>query len=248
MSWLQKLFGRDHGFAVWGDTKDHPIQHTGAHTAEYAEQPRLRPTIYRQVSEPAPEPTEPFLCDSWPPDDVIIRARGLLEEESRRQPTRPPFKQAVPAVVLLTLAVLALAMKRQEPAGSVNAAEVSTSRVAPVPHSWRYAGPDHQVVRQLLTRVDGWSVPACDSCAGMDTPRVRVEPRCDRDGSVAAAVQYAWAAEAYAAVGRDDRALAAAEKMRRQLDNARSACIIASGRNATPPGSCATVAIWPCPV
>ena len=57
--------------------------------------------------------------------------------------------------------------------------------VAPVPHSWRYRGPDHQVVRQLLARVDGWSVPACDSCAGMDTPRVRVERRCERDGVVA---------------------------------------------------------------
>jgi len=73
-------------------------------------------------------------------------------------------------------------------------------------------------------------------------PNVPVGTSCIRDTYVAAAVNYAWAAEAYYRLGKYDQAAAAAVQMNENLQYARALC----GGTGVGGGDCRTFSIFPC--
>jgi hypothetical protein len=101
-------------------------------------------------------------------------------------------------------------------------ASIADARVESSPPAYTYSGPHSDWVHRLLDRVGGWSCPEPGSDAAQP-PKVRAE-ECIRDAYVAAAVQYAWAAECYARNEEDAKAGEAAKMMYEQLTNAQSLC------------------------
>ncbi|HEV7628633.1 MAG TPA: hypothetical protein VGO89_19225 [Streptomyces sp.] len=74
-------------------------------------------------------------------------------------------------------------------------------------------------------------------------PRVRADPACARDLYVAAAVQYAWAAESDYRLA-NPRAARRAENAAAALRHAAAFCVAAP---ADPVARCLTEAVWDCP-
>lgn len=107
----------------------------------------------------------------------------------------------------------------------------------------RYTGSYDQNVRSLLSKVSGWQTPSSLNASDAVAPNVPVGTNCIRDTYVAAAVNFAWAAESYYRLGETARAAEMAANMQTQLNNARSLCSNAPGIGG---GDCRTFSIYPC--
>src|SRR4051812_21697957 len=90
-----------------------------------------------------------------------------------------------------------------------------------------YAGTYQNEVRHLLGRVSGWRTSSNAQTDGGVPPNVSIGSGCIRDTYVAAAVNYAWAAESYYRLNSSNAASMAAN-MRSQLNNANQLCSNAS--------------------
>lgn len=99
-----------------------------------------------------------------------------------------------------------------------------------------YSGPYADWVHRLLGRVGSWSCPTAP-------PSIRAQA-CVRDGQVAAAVNYAWAAECYAEAGRDRDAQKSANSMMDMLKAAQSLC--SNVPTTAGASGCDTLSIFPC--
>jgi hypothetical protein len=128
-----------------------------------------------------------------------------------------------------------------------NTASSFTSKGSPgavtlTPQSFKYNGKHSDWVRKLLTRVGGWECPSNDGESGTP-PKVKAKT-CNRDHAVAAAVQYAWAAECYARNEEDSKAQSAAEKMYKELELAQAYC--SDTPSFAGAGECDTMRIFGC--
>jgi hypothetical protein len=109
-----------------------------------------------------------------------------------------------------------------------------------------YDGVAAREVRHLLSRVEGWKVPSCATCTDGVTPSIRMNKNSQRDAYVAAAVTYAWAAEAYHRLGNAAKAKESAEGAKKSLEQANELC---SGSPSNSGGGSGpqTLTIWSCP-
>lgn len=107
--------------------------------------------------------------------------------------------------------------------------------------AFAYNGKHKEWVATLLTRVPEWKTPGADG-SGAKPPVVKAKA-CIRDTYVAAAVAYAWAAEAYARQEEDNKAAVAADKMYHELEKAEELC---SDVPVLPGGKCDTEHIYRC--
>lgn len=106
-----------------------------------------------------------------------------------------------------------------------------------------YRGSHHREVRHLLEHAPGWRTSADARTDGGRPPAVLIGRGCLRDGYVASAVQYAWAAESYYRL-RHPRAAGMAAAAHAELDRANRLCRRAAREEA---GRCETLDIWGCP-
>lgn len=106
-----------------------------------------------------------------------------------------------------------------------------------------YQGSYEGEVRHLLNRVNGWRTSSNAQTDGGVPPNVSIGAACIRDTYVAAAVQYAWAAESYYRL-RLAQAASMAEEVHNNLLYANSLCSSASGGGLN---NCRTLSLWGCP-
>lgn len=106
-----------------------------------------------------------------------------------------------------------------------------------------YQGSNASIVRDLLSKVSGWRTPSCANCNDGIPPTVNIGTNCIRDTYVAAAVNYAWAAESYYRLGDTSKAAAMINLMNQSLQYARNLCSSAPGVGG---GNCLTFSIYPC--
>jgi hypothetical protein len=106
-----------------------------------------------------------------------------------------------------------------------------------------YAGTYQNEVRHLLNRVSGWRTSTNAQTDGGVPPNVSIGAGCIRDTYVAAAVNYAWAAESYYRLNSANASPMAAN-MRSQLNSGNSLCSNASSGGLN---NCRTLSIWGCP-
>lgn len=105
-----------------------------------------------------------------------------------------------------------------------------------------YSGPHKEDVGKLLSAVKGWRTNSSLTTNDGIPPEVPVS--CIRDTYVAAAVSYAWAAEAYYRLGYTDKAEEMAGLMDENLYTVKQLC---SNGPVVGGGSCDTEEIYPCP-
>lgn len=109
-----------------------------------------------------------------------------------------------------------------------------------------YSGASSRYVQYLLSHVPDWKVPTCATCTDGVTPTVRINKNSQRDTYVAAAVTYAWGAEAYSRLGETEKAEESAGQVKTLLDQADALCSEAPAADGGGSGL-QTLRIWPCP-
>jgi hypothetical protein len=142
------------------------------------------------------------------------------------------------------VAALAARWRGTPPRRAIRVAPLPTAQLRPgggPPPTYR--GLHQAEVARLLARVQGWrTAHDAGGDAGLP-PRVRTGPACARDLYVAAAVQYAWAAESDYRLG-NRRAARMADDAAGALKHAAAFCVSAPAGTAT---GCLTAGLWSCP-
>lgn len=87
-----------------------------------------------------------------------------------------------------------------------------------------YQGPHSEWVHKLLERAGPWTCPLPGDAPG-GNPEVEAN-FCQRDGYVAAALAYAWAAECYARNEENTNAVEQAKRMREELLQSEELCSV----------------------
>ncbi len=150
------------------------------------------------------------------------------------------FRRLAPVCLLLGVAGVGPPGARSGPARKPPAADPlpSSSPGGGAPAAYR--GEHRREIRLLLERAGGWRTSRDIRTDGGVPPPVRIG--CLRDAYVAAAVQYAWAAESYYRL-RDPSSARMAASARDDLDRADELCA-----GSGPDGRiCETLQIWGCP-
>ncbi|MGQ0642611.1 MAG: hypothetical protein ACT4P6_17855 [Gemmatimonadaceae bacterium] len=106
-----------------------------------------------------------------------------------------------------------------------------------------YVGLYQGEVRRLLSGVSGWRTSRNAATDGGVPPNVSIGAACIRDTYVAAAVQYAWAAESYYRLNHSSAGSMAAQ-MHSNLLSANGLCSSATGAAIN---NCRTLSLWGCP-
>ena len=150
------------------------------------------------------------------------------------------FRRLAPVCLMLGVAAVEPSGRRPAPRREPPAVD---SVPAPGPGGGApaaYQGAHRREIRLLLERAGGRRTSRDTRTDGGTPPPVRIG--CLRDAYVAAAVQYAWAAESYYRL-RDPSAARMAASARDDLDRADELCA-----GSGPDGRiCETLRIWGCP-
>jgi hypothetical protein len=112
--------------------------------------------------------------------------------------------------------------------------------------STSYSGSYASDVSLLLSRVSGWKTNSCLTCNDGIPPTVKIGTNCVRDTYVAAAVNYAWAAESYARLGKSTDASSMAVRMNTELQRARALCSNGPVFGGSSGITCQTLSIYSC--